>query len=111
MESWSDALYLIQGKRIFLGLFAAHLAVEKVIKAHIVKETKNIPPFMHNLNKLAELANIRLTDRQKDVLADLTSYNIRGRYQETLGSPPPIPEVKALMRRSKEMFEWLLKTL
>jgi hypothetical protein len=31
-ESWNDALYLVKGKRIFLGLFAAHLAIEKALK-------------------------------------------------------------------------------
>jgi HEPN domain-containing protein len=63
ISSWNDAVYLIEGKRVFLGLFAAHLAVEKVIKAHVIKETKDIPPFIHNLNKLAELANIQLTEK------------------------------------------------
>ena len=110
-ESWSDALYLIKGKRIFLGLFATHLAVEKAIKAHVVKEIKDIPPFVHNLTKLAEIARIELSEKQRDFLADLTFYNISGRYQESIGVPPPMSEVKSIMRQAKEMFEWLLKTL
>lgn len=110
-ESWNDALYLIKGKRILLGLFAAHLAVEKAIKAHVVKEIKDIPPFIHNLTKLAEIARIELTEKQRNFLADLTFYNISGRYQESIGAPPPMSEVKSMMRQAKEMFEWLLKTL
>jgi HEPN domain-containing protein len=110
-ESWSDALYLIKGERISLGLFAAHLAVEKAIKAHVVKEIKDIPPFTHNLTKLAEIARIELTEKQRNFLADLTFYNISGRYQESIGAPPPTSEVKSMMRQAKEMFEWLLKTL
>jgi len=110
-ESWSDALYLIKGKRIFLGLFAAHLAVEKAIKAHVVKQINDIPPFIHNLPKLAEIAEIELTEKQMNFLADLTFYNISGRYQESVGAPPPMSEVKSIMRQAKEMFEWLLKTL
>ena len=38
----SDALYLAKDKRIFLSLFAAHLAVEKAIKAHVVKDINDI---------------------------------------------------------------------
>ena len=110
-ESWNDALYLIKGKRILLGLFVAHLAVEKAIKAHVVKEIKDIPPFIHNLTKLAEIARIELTEKQRNFLADLTFYNISGRYQESIGAPPPMSEVKSLMRQAKEMFEWLLETL
>jgi len=111
LEAWDNAAYLIKGKRIWLGLFALHLAIEKAPKAHVIKETKDVPPFIHNLPKLAEAANLDLSERQKNLLADLNPYNICGRYQEELGSPPPMSEVKALMKRAKEMFEWLMKRL
>ena len=111
LEAWDNAAYLIKGKRIWLGLFALHLAVEKALKAHVIKETKDIPPFIHNLPKLAEVANLDLSEKQKNLLADLNPYNIRGRYQESLGSPPPMSEVKAMMKQAKELFEWLIKSL
>lgn len=111
LEAWSDAAYLIKGKRIWLGLFALHLAIEKAIKAHVIKETKDIPPFIHNLSKLAESANLKLNNKQRNLLADLNPYNIRGRYQESLGTPPPVSEVKAMLKQAKELFEWLIKTL
>jgi HEPN domain-containing protein len=111
LETWDDAVFLITGKRIWLGLFALHLAIEKALKAHVVKETKDVPPFIHNLQKLAEVAKLDLSERQKNLLADLNPYNIRGRYQESLGLPPPMSEVKVLMKRAKEMFEWLIKRL
>jgi len=111
VESWSDALYLIKGRRIWLGLFAVHLAIEKAIKAHVVKETKDIPPFIHNLTKLADVANLKLNEKQRNLLADLNPYNIRGRYQESLGEPPPMTEVKVMMKQAKELFEWLIKSL
>ena len=111
MQALSDAAYLIKDKRTFLTLFAAHLAFEKAIKAHVAKEIKDIPPFIHNLPKLAEIGRIELTEKQRNFLADLTFYNISGRYQESVGKPPPISEVKILMRQTKEMDEWLLKTL
>lgn len=111
MQALSDAAYLMKDKRTFLSLFAAHLAVEKSIKAHVAKEIKDIPPFIHNLPKLAEIAKIEMTEKQRNLLADLTFYNVSGRYQESVGKPPPISEVKSLMRQTKEMVEWLLKTL
>ncbi len=111
LEAWDTAAYLIEGKRISLGLFALHLAVEKALKAHVIKETKDVPPFIHNLPKLAEVANLDLSEKQRNLLADLNPYNIRGRYQESLGPPPPMSEVKVLMKRAKEMFEWLIKRL
>lgn len=107
----SDAFYLIRDKRIFLCLFSAHLALEKAIKAHVAKEIRDIPPFIHNLPKLAELAKIELTEKQRNFLADMTFYNVSGRYQEALGASPRVSEVKSLMRQTKEMVEWLLEIL
>ncbi len=111
VQALSDSIYLLKDKRIFLCLFAAHLAVEKAVKAHVAREIKDIPPFIHNLPKLAEIARIELTKKQRNLLADLTFYNISGRYQESVGKPPPISEVKAIVRQSKEMVEWLIETL
>lgn len=111
LQALSDAVYLIKDKRTFLSLFAAHLAVEKAIKAHVAKEIRDVPPFIHNLPKLAEMTGIELTEKQRNLLADLTFYNISGRYQESVGTPPPVSEVKRLMRQTKEMVEWLLKML
>lgn len=111
LEAWDNAAYLIKGKRIWLGLFALHLAVEKALKAHVIKETKDIPPFIHNLSKLAEIANLDLSEKQKNLLADLNPYYIRGRYQESLGSPASMSEVKSMMKQAKELFEWLIKSL
>ena len=78
---------------------------------YLIKETKDIPPFIHNLPKLAEVANLDISEKQKNLLADLNPYNIRGRYQEALGSPPPMSEAKAMMKQAKELFEWLIKSL
>jgi hypothetical protein len=78
---------------------------------NVDKQINDIPPFIHNLPKLAEIAGIELTEKQTNFLADLTFYNISGRYQESVGAPPPMSEVKSIMRQAKEMFEWLLKTL
>jgi len=111
LEAWKDAEYLLQGKRIWLGLFALHLAIEKALKAHVVKATRDIPPFIHNLPKLAEVANLDLSEKQKNLLAALNPYNIRGRYQESLSTPPPISEAKVMMKQAKELFGWLIKSL
>ena len=35
LSSWDDALYLLEGKRVMLGMFAVHLALEKALKAHL----------------------------------------------------------------------------
>jgi HEPN domain-containing protein len=48
-------------------LFLGHLVLEKVLKAHYVKDNENqMPPRIHNLVKLAEKTQIVLSDELKE---------------------------------------------
>ncbi|MCX6150424.1 MAG: HEPN domain-containing protein [Ignavibacteriales bacterium] len=64
------------------SLFIGHLVIEKLLKAIFVKLNSINPPPIHNLQRLAELANLKLTDEQFSWLADITSFNIQTRYEE-----------------------------
>ena len=54
------AVVLLEKRKIRQGLFFAHLAVEKALKAHVSKATEAVPPRTHDLLRLAELAGISL---------------------------------------------------
>ena len=43
----NTAEILINNKKYLHGLFFCHLTIEKIIKAHVVKWTKEIPPKTH----------------------------------------------------------------
>lgn len=64
------------------ALFMGHLVIERLVKAYYVKSINNQPPFIHNLLRLAEKANLNLTDDQKDFLVTVTTFNIRARYDD-----------------------------
>lgn len=64
-------------------LFIGHLVLEKTLKALFVQSAKNeIPPKIHNLLKLAELSQIKLTEEQLNLFADINRFHIEGRYTE-----------------------------
>ncbi|MBM3146016.1 MAG: HEPN domain-containing protein [Chloroflexi bacterium] len=42
------------------GLFFVHLALKKILKAHVCKQTNDFVPKIHNLVRLAELGNVSL---------------------------------------------------
>ena len=63
------------------GLFIAHLALEKMLKAHVCLE---LAPRIHNLVRLAEMAGLKLSETQIDLLADASEFNIEGRYSKML---------------------------
>jgi len=48
-------------QEIAYGLFFVHLSLEKAIKAHVCKQTKQIPPRIHNLLALAKLGEVGLS--------------------------------------------------
>lgn len=73
---------LFKTKRYSDCLFYGHIVLEKALKGLVVKETKKEAPFIHNLTKLAELANGGLLKDEMDLLDKVNDFNIRARYPE-----------------------------
>ena len=111
LDTRKDIDHSMNGGRIAFGLFAAHLSVEKALKAHVVKNTKKFPPMIHNLVSLANLAGLDLTSKQLDMLADLNPMNILVRYPGESGRIPSRSEAEVLVQGAKEVFEWLIEKL
>ena len=111
LASWDDALYLLKGKRVMLDMFAVHLALEKAVKAHVVKQTGKMPPKIHNLTRLAEITKLDLDIERKQILAEINEFNIEGRYSDTLPAPITLTESKFYVRRAKGTLEWLISLL
>jgi HEPN domain-containing protein len=110
-EDWEVAHELIRNKRIRHGLFFAHLALEKALKAHICRQTRDLAPRTHNLVRLAELTALPIPSKQTETLAEMNSFNIEGRYPDTLSLPPEPEEAIAYLKRAGEVFEWLMSRL
>lgn len=74
------ALSLFKSKHYPQCLFFCHLALEKSLKAIVIKTTKDHPPYIHDLRKLAETAKLKLNPEQEAELDDIFTFNIAGRY-------------------------------
>ncbi|MBI2876276.1 MAG: HEPN domain-containing protein [Candidatus Tectomicrobia bacterium] len=110
-EDWEVARELIDRGRIRHGLFFVHLALEKVLKAHVCRQTRDLAPRIHNLVRLAELAAINASQEQMDTLAEMNALNIEGRYPESLLPQPTPAEAQAYLARAEEVFQWLIHLL
>jgi len=110
-EDWDVAKQLIESNKIRHGLFFLHMALEKILKAHICRNIKDVAPRTHNLVRLAELSGIVLEQKQKDLLAEINPFNIEGRYPEVWSAVPSRNEAGTLRQRTKELFEWLKNQL
>jgi HEPN domain-containing protein len=77
------------------ALFFGHLALEKLLKAKIVRAIKRDPLYSHDLIILAKYAKLKLNEEDSDFLARVNIYNIRARYQDYK---------KSLYKRANKQF-------
>jgi len=109
-EDWAVARELLDRGRVRHGLFLAHLALEKVLKAHVCRQTGELAPRIHNLVRLAELTAIELQQEHLDVLAEMNAFNVEGRYPGLL-APPTSGEARGYVVRAEGVFLWLMSLL
>jgi HEPN domain-containing protein len=110
-EDWLVGQELISQNRVRHGLFFIHLAFEKLLKAHVCRKTQEIAPRIHNLSRLAEIAGFVLTPDQLNVLSELSAFNIEGRYPGSLIPILTIEQAKAILEKTVEPYQWLIKPL
>jgi HEPN domain-containing protein len=106
-EDWSVAQDLVTRGKIRHGLFFAHLVLEKTLKAHVCKATGELASRIHNLVRLSEKAGLKLSDDQIDLLAEVSEFNIEGRYPEMLLPPLSREEAAGYMIRIHEVLQCL----
>jgi len=102
---------LISRNRLLHGLFFCHLVIEKAIKAHIVKSTKEIAPRSHNLILLSEKAKIEFENDNDIFLGVLMKYQLQGRYPDYNPVKPNNKNVQDYFNKTKELLQWLKEKL
>ncbi len=110
-DDFAAAQSLLEKGHLRHCLFFAHLAVEKMLKAHVTKQTKDIPSRMHNLVRLAETAGLKLDAEQEQFLRKFNVYQLEGRYPDSEQLSFDLGFVHEKISRAKEMLKWLRKQL
>ena len=106
-EELLAAKALYRDKRYPQCLFHAHLALEKILKAHVCRKMQAMAPWIHNLSRLAETAQLQLSDRFIDILADMNGYSLEGRYPDQIKGSVTPEECCAKLGQSEEVLQWL----
>ncbi|MEA3399671.1 MAG: HEPN domain-containing protein [Armatimonadota bacterium] len=86
-------------------------AIEKTIKALLVEQTGRLPPRIHDLSRLAELAELDLDEERAQLFADLTELYVEVRYPTTEVTSLSEEEARGLLEATGEVREWLLSLL
>jgi len=110
-EDWEVANQLIASDKIRHGLFFLHLSLEKILKAHVCHNTKDIAPRVHNLISLSELSGISFEQRQTEFLSEINPFNNEGCDHEMWRVVPSREEDDKLIQKVKVIYEWLKNQL
>ena len=107
---------LMKSKRWLYVAFMCHQTLEKTIKAYYTQHMPDDPPYIHNLTRLAEKAELHnlMTEEQKAFLDAITPMNIEARYPDyksLLASSLNETVCKQLMNQTKQMQQWIKSKL
>ena len=106
-EALGAAELLIVSGRYNFGLFFLHLALEKMLKAIVAKETGDVPPKTHDLLLLARRAGLNLAMDVSEVLGEFQVYCMAGLYPDAEPRAVDRPLAERELARANEAFKWL----
>ena len=92
------------------ALFHLQQAVEKTLKALLLRKSEVQPPRIHGLRGLSERCGLRLTKKQTLLIENLRQYYVESRYPGDWDEGPSeatTKEVEMLIPETKEFIEWL----
>jgi len=121
-EKWAaQSLYDIETAKAMLDagrylyvLFCCQQAVEKMLKALIAKRTRELPPRLHNLMRLAEVASLTIPEDTAHLFRRLTDFYIASRYPEELEAATwnvDAAQVQQTYVATEEVLRWLSAVL
>lgn len=80
---WTFVQQAFKIKQYVYALFFAHLVLEKLCKAHWVKDNKsNYPPRIHNLVRLIEETKLNFSEQEMEFFRKLNDFQLEGRYPD-----------------------------
>jgi HEPN domain-containing protein len=110
------AKILLNEKKYLHAGFFCHLVAEKALKAMIANITSEIPPKIHHLINLSELAGVfdDLSEQQRKLLGELNPLNIEARYpeyKERVAKTLSAERTARLFKETEEFLCWIKKKL
>jgi len=114
-RDWTFAGQSVRLKQYAYALFFAHLVLEKLCKAHWVKDNKgNHPPKIHNLVRLIEQSALNFSEEEMEFFRKMNQFQLEGRYpdyRQTLYRNYKSAETAAIFKEVKRLRKCLLKEL
>lgn len=82
-----------------------------MLKAHVAKHTADIPPRVHNLVRLADIAGLKLPSQDEQFLHEFGIYQMEGHYPDSEQIPLDENFTEQEISRAEEVLKWLKNQL
>lgn len=106
----ADAMFRT-GRWLYVG-YMCHQTLEKIFKAYWCSKKEEPAPYSHNLINVAQSCGLGqlLSDQQKLFISEIMPLNIEARYpsyKESLSSALSDAKCKEILKKTKEMQQWV----
>lgn len=104
------ATAMLKAKKYPYALFMGHLALEKLLKALVVKNTKAHAPFSHSLPYLLERTGVKMSERMQVKLSEFMEFHLEARYPDAskvFYKKCTREYTEARFKEIKEVFKWI----
>ena len=117
-QNWIDtaeydlvpAQHMLATGRYIYVVACCHIALEKMLKAHVTEVTQTIPPKTHDLGYLIRISGLQVPANYLTFIGQIDNARIPTRYptdlQRVMRSFPE-PVVREYLRQTTEILEWL----
>jgi HEPN domain-containing protein len=104
------ARHMLETGRYLYVIFLCHLALEKMLKAHVAEVTQSVPIKSHDLIYFVKASGLVLSKEHLDFIGKINTASIPTRYpddlQRTLKEYPK-SVAKDYLSQTKEILKWL----
>jgi len=104
------ARHMLASGRYLYVVFMCHLALEKMLKAHVAEVTQSIPAKTHDLIYLVKKSGLELPQTHLEFVGKINNASIPTRYPEDLQRMvEQYPEfiVRDYLHETEEVIGWL----
>ena len=104
------ARHMLATGRYLYVVFACHLALEKILKAHVTEVTRTVPAKSHDLIYLIKKAELTLLQEHLEFVGRINNASIPTRYPDDIRrAVKDYPEAVArgYLDKTTEIAQWL----
>jgi HEPN domain-containing protein len=104
------ARHMFTTERYLYVIFLCHLALEKILKAHVAEFTQSVPIKTHDLIYLVKKCELELPEKYLEFIGKINTASIPTRYPDDLQrslKEYPKSVAKDYLSQTVELIEWL----